>query len=227
MKKDFCFLKFFFIFSIAFEVARGHQIERKNYTDYLKTLKHEVIESVAIDTEFNKGTQTQRGFWINEDRIRTRKRGHQQTNPPHLRTEGMGPQVSLVGCVNIQKTDLIPDGRGGFFVHIGSKDIDQPQSHHGHNNMRRQAPLPPPQQQRQMIPPSSHQINSRLSPNQRRSRFHPDQAYARSSHPRSNQYLAEDLLGINSRQRSHAPPPPQPQTDFSRDYFPTRGPRKF
>lgn len=83
--------------------------------------KKEKLPSLAIDTEHDKGSQTNRGFWINETSI-----------PPHHRSLTTGSfdmpehtrkQVSLIGCVNVQKRDLIPDGHGGYFVHITKKEI--------------------------------------------------------------------------------------------------------
>lgn len=97
-------------------------MERENYTSELKKIGTINLPSLAVDTETDKGTQTQPGFFISEKALPKKSR----FNQPHINPNGADQptqQVALVGCVNIQRTNLIPDGRGGYFVHIEKKDI--------------------------------------------------------------------------------------------------------
>lgn len=199
-------------FFSAFEIARGHQIQRKNYTDFLKTLKFEVFESMAVDTETNKGTQTQNGFWLTEASVRSRQNHAKKRsrNPTDI-SDDADQQVSLVGCVNISNANLIPDGRGGFFVHIQKKDILP--NNHGHSNSVRR--LPQTQTQNRHAPLA-------IPPDSRRRR-HNDWSSRNNKHQRSSNFATEDLLRMdfNDRQRMFHPPP------FPRDMYGRRDVRPF
>lgn len=155
-KNNFISLKFRFI-SVAFEVARGHKMERENYLEKLKNLsfndhddgdipskipKKEKLPSLAIDTEVDKGTQTLRGYWIDEQQLQAQ---HRSFGPRALDTSDHAKkQVSLTGCVDIRRRDLIPDGRGGYFVHITSKEIDRiPRRSDAQHQQQQQRPPPP------------------------------------------------------------------------------------
>lgn len=118
----------------AFEVGRGHKMERSNYIQKLMNLvvkdgpnlKIPKLPALAIDTETDKGTQTNRGFWIDEQMIPNKSR--LSTHAPTDAANQIEKQVQLIGCVSVQRSDLIPDGRGGYFVHINSKDIQRKES---------------------------------------------------------------------------------------------------
>lgn len=122
--------------SVAFEIARGHKMERENYLDKLKQLrangegKHKLSyasqsePSLAIDTDFDKGTQTNNGFWINESLIPAYRRSIVTATDSHT-SDQIRKQVNLIGCVNAKRKDLIPDGRGGYFLHVTRKDIQR------------------------------------------------------------------------------------------------------
>lgn len=114
-------------------------MERENYIEKLKNLsvndnndtgdvlskipKKEKLPSLAIDTDVDKGTQTIRGYWIDEQQLPAH---HRSFGPRALDTSDHAiKQVSLMGCVDIRRRDLIPDGRGGYFVHITSKEIER------------------------------------------------------------------------------------------------------
>lgn len=132
------FLKKIRFILTAFEVARGHKMERENYLEKLKNLsvndtdtgdvpskipKKEKLPSLAIDTEVDKGTQTLRGYWIDEQQLPAH---HRSFGARALDTSDHAKkQVSLMGCVDVRRRELIPDGRGGYFVHITSKEIER------------------------------------------------------------------------------------------------------
>lgn len=117
-------------------------MERANYLDKLKQLRGKgegqnkppfgsLLEpSLAIDTDTDKGTQTNRGFWIDERSIPAYHRSAATSTDSHISEQKQ--VVNLIGCVNARRKDLIPDGRGGFFVHVTRKDI------------QRNEPTPPP-----------------------------------------------------------------------------------
>lgn len=206
-----------FILSLfsAFEVARGHQIERKNYTDFLKTLKFEEFESMAVDTETNKGTQTQNGYWLTEASVRSRQNQALQnrkhsTNPNDISNDTY-QQVSLVGCANISNANLIPDGRGGFFVHIQKKDILP--NNHGFSDSKRRLPQTSTQNRHAQFP----------VPLDSRRRRHNDRSSKNNKYQRTNSSVTEDLLRMefNDRQRMFQPP------TFPRDMYGRRDIRPF
>lgn len=199
----------------AFEVARGHQIERKNYTDFLKTLKFEVFESMAVDTETNKGTQTQNGYWLTEASVRSRqnkalKNRKHSTNPNDI-SDDTDQQVSLVGCANISNANLIPDGRGGFFVHIQKKDILP--NIHGFSDSKRRLPQTPTQNRHAQFPVT---LDSRR-------RRHNDRSSKNNKYQRTNSSVTEELLRMEfiDRQRMFQPP------TFPRDMYDRRDVRPF
>lgn len=171
-------------------------MQRENYIEKLKSLtisddaasrisKKEQLPSLAIDTELDKGTQTARGYWIEETSLPAH---HRSIVPGSLDTSDQArKQVSLSGCVDIRRSMLIPDGRGGYFVHITSKEIERvPRRQESHrfennhrpnmNNMRpprangmARSQMPPPHKQnrpyhrfgdqhRGMPPPYGHQL---------------------------------------------------------------------
>lgn len=207
--------EFHLILSSAFEVARGHQIERKNYTDFLKTLKFEVSESIAVDTEINKGTQTQNGYWLTEASVRSQQHQALQnrkhsTNPNDI-SDDADQQVSLVGCVNISNANLIPDGRGAFFVHIQKKDILP--NNHGFSDSKRRLPQTSTLNRHAQFP----------VPTDSRRRRHNDCLSRNNKYQRTNNSVTEDLLRMdfNDRQRMFHPPP------FPRDMYGRRDVRPF
>lgn len=185
-----------------FEVARGHKMERENYIEKLYRLtgnKIPKLSSLAVDTETEKGTQTNRGYWISESSIPNRS-GH--TNSEAL--NDIHKQI----CVNVQRSNLIPDGRGNYFVHINAKDV------------QRKDTVPPNRHRSNFNKRSTHQNNL----HQQRYQSHPDPAYMprpihnygeqlfrmqtmaapryNDSLPNGNNNLAEDLLRMNNRRPS-------------------------
>lgn len=123
-------------------------MERENYIQKLKCLtisdegpwkipKKEKLPSLAIDTDLDKGTQTARGYWIDDTLLPA---NHRSIASGSVDTSAHTKQVSLVGCVDIRRRDLISDGCGGYFVHITSKEIEriprQQESHRYDNNHR-------------------------------------------------------------------------------------------
>lgn len=61
-----------------------------------RTPKKEELPSLAIDTEYDKGTQTQRGFWIDETSI-----------PPHHRSLAPGSLDNSEQATKQVKTILL------------------------------------------------------------------------------------------------------------------------
>lgn len=127
--------------SPAFEVARGHKMERENYIDKLKRLtvgnsssssdfkipRKEKLPSLAIDTEFDKGTQTNRGYWIDDVSVPPHHRNFAPASSSNSSLGSLPKEIPL----NIRKRDLIPDGYGNYFVHITTKELQRT------NEMRR------------------------------------------------------------------------------------------
>lgn len=97
-----------------------------------------------MDTDCDKGTQTNRGFWLDESSIQPHHRQHGYTTDSHI-PDQMLKQVNLVGCVNVRRKDLIPDGRGGYFVHITKREIErnEPPSNWSPNVSNFRQPPPP------------------------------------------------------------------------------------
>lgn len=200
-------------FSTAFEMARGHKMERENYIMKLTNLtakegktKIPKLPSLAIDTETDKGTQTTRGYWIPDHAVS----GNRSISQPAEASNQIQKQVQLVGCANIKRSDLIPDGRGGYFVHINSRDIQRKES------------TPPNRGQRSNLKKRSLQQNSPYTqrhpphpkaPHTQRPRYGdgqgfqmPEEIYRdrrgdrpryNESLPNGNNNLAEDLLRMN------------------------------
>lgn len=124
-------------------------------------------------------------------------------------------QVSLIGCVNVQKRDLIPDGRGGYFVHITKKEIQHREmthrndSNNSHEPQRYHQRFPDnhripygisstPQKRRAHVPPNR-------SYNQQRPRYnHGDHSMVPQSYQLPPQYFsqAEDLLALQNMNRN-------------------------
>lgn len=120
-------------------------MERNNYIDRLKCLnsvKIPKIPSLAIDTETDKATQTHRGYWIDEKNVRQNNAGHSQINSSGYSTfeEPEQKQVQLVGCVNVSRCNLIPDGHGNYFAHVLKKDIQRNDPSSSYRDSR---PMPP------------------------------------------------------------------------------------
>lgn len=181
-------------------------MERENYIEKLMRLsskgepkpKPPRFESLAIDTDLDKGTQTNRGFWIDETSIPLSHRSFGRGRPDA--SEQIQKQVQLVGCVNAQRSDLIPDGCGGYFVHITKKDIQRreppppqlPPTNMPPNHGMRQRPFPnkhsshqfgtrPPFQRGPFVPPRSYHS-------------HDNPMFMGNSLPLSSNNLTEDLL---------------------------------
>lgn len=170
---------------------------------------------MAVDTETNKGTQTQNGYWLTEASVRSQQnqavqhRNH-STNHNDV-SDDTDQQVSLVGCVNISNTNLIPDGRGGFFVHIQKKDILP--NNHGFSDSKRRLIQTPTQNRHAQFP---------IPPDSRR-RKHNVWSSRNNKYQRTNNSVTEDLLRVefNDRQRMFHPPP------FPRDMYGRRDVRPF
>ncbi|XP_031634549.1 mRNA-capping enzyme [Contarinia nasturtii] len=158
----------------AFELARGHKMERDNYIDKLKCLndngvKIPKIASLAIDTETEKGTQTHRGYWIDERNIAQNQRTSTGSNTSFEASEQK--QVQLVGCVNVQRRNLIPDGTGNYFVRVMKKDIKRHE--------------PPSRREPYQMPQSIHR-NDRIHPRKRSHQNIPSQRQYHHHQPRPN-----------------------------------------
>lgn len=185
-------------------MARGHKMERKNYIDKLKHLKLKGganaavpnrLPSLAIDTECEKATQTNRGFFIDEFSIPLHHRGAEATETDRL-DQGK-KQASLIGCVNIDRRDLIPDGHGGYFVHIAKKEIqrsvpNEQRERHKSNNRKHPANQPngPPRLQRHAYPNAPYPN----APYIQRPRLDSRWDGRNNSLPMASNNLTEDLL---------------------------------
>lgn len=66
-----------------------------------------------------KGAQSQNGFWITSNQIATSKK-----------------KGRTIGVVRVSEDNLIPDGIGGYFVHVTHKDIDRTNVNSFANNYR-------------------------------------------------------------------------------------------
>lgn len=125
----------------GFEVARGHKMERKNYLDHIISIDR-TKSTISINTNVDKGTQSESGYWINKKTIRQSKKqqpsndtSSSDDNEPPNKSESDNTQfrVHLRGCVNVDNSDLIPDDQGGYFVHIKKSDIHPLPSSAGRN----------------------------------------------------------------------------------------------
>lgn len=145
----------FYFIKLAFEVARGHKMERENYLNELKKIGNRMLPSLAIDTDVDKATQTQPGFWITENSLPKSARNNSNDLQPHL-DDMIEPQqqVNLCGYVNVQHTDLIPDGRGGYFVRVQKRDIQK------QSQWTTSAPLPQPHKHQNRFAPYPQQNNN-------------------------------------------------------------------
>lgn len=156
-------------------------MERMNYIDKLKNLKsrggnsdeqvHEALPSLAIDTENDKSTQTNHGYWIDEFSLPQNHR--RPTSTTIERSDPIQKQVSLAGCVNIQRRDLIPDGHGGYFVHITKKEIQRNDPHQRNTRNR-------------------GDINSRNA-------YHPNERHNRYGHSNTSPYSQRPHRNENPR----------------------------
>lgn len=102
-------------------------MERNNYLDDIKRIERLNVPSIAIDTDSDKGTQCPPGFWISKESLPRRTSTDSDSEafdrPP--KPDGPNQVVNLRGYVNVDRTDLIPDGRGGYFVHVERSDISR------------------------------------------------------------------------------------------------------
>lgn len=109
------------------------------YKDFKEQLKrYNYLPSLAIDSETEKGTQTNGGYWVSDAQVHHRNKGHAKQHRAHTDPQ----QVSLTGCANIAHTDLIPDGRGGYFVHLRECDIMPNRPAPAMNSRASQRPMP-------------------------------------------------------------------------------------
>lgn len=194
-------------FSKAFETARGHQMKYDDFKEQLK--RYNYLPSLAIDSHTEKGTQTNDGYWVCESRIR-----HPNNYQDKARRANNDLQVNLTGCVNVEQADLIPDGRGGFFVHVRKGDIRPraampPRSPHSSSNEYYRPVGPPtllPQQPYPMNNPyrgpmPSHSSGGQQPPSQSyRPNFLPQQRRYHNSRPMNDEHMPEHLL---NRQQQH------------------------
>lgn len=174
-----------------------------------------VTPSLAIDTEHDKGTQTSRGFWIDEFSVASHHRSNPSSLDDSFESDRTQKQVSLIGCVNIQRRDLIPDGRGGYFVHITKREIQRNEPYPLHREQRsnpRKRPsqqndpytqpapyfnMPPPMYQNGPFPNASYMQRPHSGPNP---------MYMHNSLPLSSNNLSEDLLRMqNAPMRNNRP----------------------
>lgn len=208
-------------------------MERENYIEKLKLLtvnddvpskipKKEKLPSLAIDTEFDKGTQTNRGYWIDEMALPAH---HRSLVSRALDTSDHAKrQVSLTGCVDIQRRDLIPDGRGGYFVHITSKEIEriprrqgQPDSQRYENNHRHSGngrPNRPNMMQRSKPHQQNRPYHAGNPSRFEHSRGIPPPPYNHHQLPIGGNNMAEDLLRMQHMQQ-----PPQQQQNWRNNHF--------
>lgn len=141
-------------------------MERSNYLDDIRKREVRNTPSVAIDTDTNKGTQCDPGFWIDTKLIKGHSSSDTETglNMQLLSTNEPRQSVSLRGYVNVDEKQLIPDGNGGYFVHIEARDIKRFKAREGDGNNRRHPPSHPRSQYR----PNSEQNDQPAFRNQPR-----------------------------------------------------------
>lgn len=225
---------------VGFEVARGHKIERENYLSDIKNReKRKKVASIAIDTENDKGTQCLPGYWIDQKSVSTQRTGRTNTtssNASETETQtdpdcdsgtntSVRSQVSLWGHVNVQRKDLIPDGKGGFFVHIRKQEIqsnsppryDRHPGHHLPNRSNRMPMHYPPNDMSGMYnsnryhhrppPPQNHENNWQPRGNPGRSNDYssrPDSSRPRRSRfsPPPSSHAPQTLSGANDNWRT-------------------------
>lgn len=119
------------------------------------------MPSLAIDTDIDKGCQTNRGFWIDETSLQPH---HRNAASAGVSTVNEPPkQVSLVGCVNVQQRDLIPDGRGGYFIRVTKKEIKRHDANRSKPPNNNQGYYQPPAQ----LPHNMPNRGNRPNPNKR------------------------------------------------------------
>lgn len=206
-------------------------MERENYIEKLKDLtidddaatKKEKLPSLAIDTDIDKGTQTSCGYWIDETLLPAR---HRNSVPSSLDTsDHTKKQVSLTGCVDIRRRDLIPDGRGGYFVHITSKEIERKPRHqdsqrydNGYRPMRNMRPMRTNPMSRSQPPPYQQNRPYRTG-NQSRfgehSRGMPPPPSYNHQLPMGGNNMAEDLIWMQQMQQ-----PPQQNWRRNNNFLP-------
>lgn len=127
-KKTILFEEFpnnFMYVPIAFETARGHDIERENYKEFVQNidLNNVYTPNLSKDLANSKGVQCSNGFWITSEQIAKSKKK-------------VGPSI---GIVRVSEKNLIEDGQGGYFLHVTRNNIEQtagngPERNYGPNN---------------------------------------------------------------------------------------------
>lgn len=158
------------------------------------------IQSLAINTDVHKYTQTMPGSWIDELSIPLHHRS--QNYGRNEESDQIQKQVQLIGCVNVQRSNLIPDGKGGYFVHITKKDIQ-----------RREQITPPPNRGNHFPPPPNkhwpHNNRQYGQVKPKFSRWSHDYPITRNDLlPVSSNNISQDLLrmhNMNPNQRGNRP----------------------
>lgn len=189
-------------------------MERENYLAKLKNLrKIPKLASLAIDTENEKGTQTNHGYFISDNLLPPL---HRTSYAPLDASDQSRKQVQFFGYVETKRNDLIPDGRGGYFVHIMKRDIQQhdpnPQRHETNRRGSRWNQYKRPSHT--STPISNCHSHSQPNNYVPRARYPHNQMFMGNSMPMGSNNIVEDLLrmpynpnmNVNMRGGRHARP---------------------
>lgn len=164
---------------LGFQEARGHNIARDNY---IKAIHNSGPMPSDIINDTTKCTQTDDGFWIDQTSIPQRD-GNNSTSSNNWRSFG---KVNLTGYVNVNRADLIPDGKGGYFVHINEDAIQSSSSSYNNYNNR----WAPPSNQHNRISHYNNYSGNRQNDN----RFQNTTDRGRSN---SNNYYVNNTVSKN------------------------------
>lgn len=112
--------------NLAFEEARGHEMKYDTFKDALMNCRH--LPPLAVDSNTEKGTQTNKGYWVCESEMKERFNNHNQA-----REKKYGPQVNLT----VRRDELVDTRCGGYMALIpnnainrtGPNRADQPRRH--------------------------------------------------------------------------------------------------
>lgn len=170
-----------------------------------------MLPSLAIDTEFDKGCQTNRGFYINESIL-----------PEHHRKVANSSNDSGLDAgsrsisLNLQKRHMIPDGKGGYFIHLTKKEIqrrekqqnDSRRSNEQRDDNQRHIGNRPYRPQMAPLKRTSNQSNQ---PYMRRPRFMSQQM------PLGANNLSENLIQMSHHSNIH---PNEHPNQYPHEHYP-------
>lgn len=185
------FFAAFVSLNLGFQEARGHDMKYETFLAALRRYRH--LPALAIDSNTDKGTQTNNGYWVCESKMKQCFINHNKA-----RGRNNGPQVNLA----VRRDELLDTGYGGYIGLFPNDDIRTD------SYAQRRRPHYPYEPNR-ATPTNTSYRGSIQSPSQLSNSYRPDRSYPsqhgyqqRNRGPSNNSHTPENLLGRNQQYQS-------------------------